>query len=206
MPQRVLVKLRSSLSLAVAGGAPNLRPLFDEPVPATGAIGIDAVPRWHVADLPGEPNPWDAVHRQAAAALGLQPSDIVHAEPDLLNAPLAGYDQNPPAAPAALQFADIPASPGFAWHLNDNYSQLLTARKSAAKNRTIRIAHIDTGYDPNHPARPAHILTDLQRSFVDDDNNPNSAADPNRKHFLDQSGHGTGTIGILAGSRVTGPG
>lgn len=68
-------------------------------------------------------------------------------------------------------------------------------------NRT-RIAHIDTGYDPAHLARPGRILHDLERNFVNDDGSPNSAADPNRGFLFDNSGHGTGTIGILAAPSV----
>ncbi len=43
-----------------------------------------------------------------------------------------------------------------------------------------RIAHIDVGYDPNHAARPEHILETLGRSFADGDDNPNTAEDPGR--------------------------
>jgi hypothetical protein len=203
MPQRVLVKVRTAPALALAPAQANVRPLFDEPLAQPAAFGVSTAQEWHAVDVAGEQNPWDAAHRQAADALGLKLSDIVYAEPDLLQAPLAGV--NPPLAPAALVGEPVPPSPGFAWHLRDDYAQLAAARRNAVKNRTVRIAHIDTGYDPAHPARPAHILTDLERSFVDQDNNPNSAADPNRRHLLDQSGHGTGTIGILAGNRVTGP-
>ena len=205
MPQRVLVKL-SPQGLAVAASAKaNLRPLYDEPA-GQAAFALSGGPQWHVAEIAGEPNPWDAAHTQVAGALGLQPSALIYAEPDLLQKPLAGYDQHPPAAAAALAFAGVPPSPGFGWHLGDAFSQLRSARTQAAGGAGIRIAHIDTGYDPNHPARPKNILHDLERSFVDGDNNPNSAADPNRGNPLDQSGHGTGTIGVLAGGRVAVPG
>jgi len=94
-----------------------------------------------------------------------------------------------------------PPGPGFAWHLRDEFSQLGSAHMAvgfADPDRT-RIAHIDTGYDPSHIARPACILHSLERNFVNDDGSPNSATDPNRGHLFDNSGHGTGTIGILAG-------
>lgn len=67
-----------------------------------------------------------------------------------------------------------------------------------------RIAHIDTGYDRRHEAQPANILQHLERSFADGDGDPNSANDPHRGNaFPDNSGHGTGTSGILAGGHVS---
>ena len=65
-----------------------------------------------------------------------------------------------------------------------------------------RVAHIDTGYSRIHETMPVHINRALERSFVDGDADPASAEDPDRKvRLLDNSGHGTGTIGILAGKR-----
>ncbi|HKG96725.1 MAG TPA: S8 family serine peptidase, partial [Pyrinomonadaceae bacterium] len=92
----------------------------------------------------------------------------------------------------------------FAWHLDDEFTQLRKAREAVPFNppRT-RIAHIDTGYDRGHESRPQNLLQNLERSFVDGDNDPNSADDPNRGNaFPDNSGHGTGTIGILAGGHI----
>src|SRR5260221_1575174 len=85
----------------------------------------------------------------------------------------------------------------------DAFGQWSSLQKSIFRRTPrVRIGHLDTGYAPNHPDRPNNILTALERSFVDDGGNPNSAADPNRRHPFDQSGHGTGTIGILAGGNV----
>jgi hypothetical protein len=200
MPQRILVKLRSTVPLSLAASGVRLRPLFDEsPVSPSAAIA-DRVP-WQVAEIPEDVSPWDTAHNQVSRALGLDGSAILFAEPDLKQEPFAGFDQNPPAERAPA-LRGVPPSPPFGWHLEDAYSELRAAREKAEKNRIVRIAHLDTGYDPNHPACPQNILSALERSFVDDAGNPNSASDPNRRHLLDQSGHGTGTIGILAGRSI----
>jgi hypothetical protein len=63
----------------------------------------------------------------------------------------------------------------------------------------VRVAHLDTGYDPNYESLPKHLLRELGRSFVEVDPFQNSAVDPDNKVFLlDNSRHGTGTLGILA--------
>ena len=198
MSQRVLVKLREGVSLSLAAPASQLRPLFDEPA-GSSSLGLAAGSPWYLADIPEDSSPWDSAHNQMFAALGLDGSAILFAEPDLKQEPLAGYDKNPLAGAGLTA---IPSSPPFGWHLDDSFSELRSARSAAQKNTTVRIGHLDTGYDPNHPAKPKNILTALERSFVDDGGNPNTAADPNRRALLDQSGHGTGTIGILAGAHV----
>jgi hypothetical protein len=63
------------------------------------------------------------------------------------------------AAPVCVfedQNTNLPFRTGeFAWHLQDSFSQLASARAAAAQGaggNVIRIAHLDTGYDPNHKA------------------------------------------------------
>jgi subtilisin family serine protease len=94
------------------------------------------------------------------------------------------------------------------WHLWDAYSQLDTAREHARKNkklaRPIRIAHIDTGYDKTHHALPPakQILRDLSRDFT---KTPPAqfADDPGGSGIpIDNRGHGTATLCILAGGPV----
>ena len=89
------------------------------------------------------------------------------------------------------------------WHLDDAFSQLASAREAVtfAAPRT-RVAHLDTGYYAKHVSLPAFLSRELQRSFVEDDADPGRAEDPDRNVLLDNSGHGTGTIGILAGKAV----
>ena len=211
--QRILVKLRPSLALAAAAPCANLRPLYD-PVAPHANLGLMPAPAWYLADMPdGGPTPWDVAHARIADQLGVNESDVLYAEPDLPNRypdsneklrgnqPFAvGSDcgdegQNPDGGRVT--------GPGFGWHLGDSFSQLASARAAIQfTDPRTRIAHIDTGYDKSHAARPERIVESLERNFVDGDGEPNSAQDPNRRHLFDNSGHGTGTIGILAGGKI----
>ncbi|HJP95395.1 MAG TPA: S8 family serine peptidase [Pyrinomonadaceae bacterium] len=215
MTSRLLVKLLPSVSLAAADPRANLRPLYDS-APQTMAFGASAEPAWFLADMPeGAETPWDLAHSQVANQLGIDDSAIVFAEPDLIHSFPDTNEKNSGGAPLALDAAcnAIPQLDNggkkkgpdkFAWHLDDDFTQLRRARESVIFNEPrTRIAHIDTGYDRGHESQPQHLLQDLERSFVDGDGDPNSAGDPNRGNaFPDNSGHGTGTISILAGSHI----
>src|SRR5689334_7156244 len=83
MPNRVLVKLRPSAGLRAAESRANLRPL-GVVAPTAPGFGLDATPRWHVAELPdGAPIAWDVAHARVADQLGVDESDVVFAEPDV---------------------------------------------------------------------------------------------------------------------------
>ena len=212
--QRVLVKLRPSNSLRAAEARVNLRPLYRPPNGSTlGAVGE---PQWYVAELSEEAaRPWDMAHMKLAGQLGIAESDCVFAEPDIEHT--IYRDANEPPAGRAFAVGDKcnadpqdrghgkPLGPNqFAWHLGDDFSGLRRAQESVgfADPRT-RIAHVDTGYYKAHVAMPERILHDLERNFVEGDKSPGSSEDPdNRVLLLDNSGHGTGTIGILAGGRI----
>jgi hypothetical protein len=209
---RILVKLRPTNALRAAESRANLRPLYDStPV----AFGLDTTPQWFVADMPdAAASPWDLAHAQVAAQLGVAESDVVFAEPDLVHRIYqdtneeamqqrfaAGADCSETAQDATHGKARGPED---AWHLRDEFSQLASARAAVTftEPRT-RIAHIDTGYQRSHAMKPAHILDTLERNFVEGDHNPGSAEDPNNKVLLlDNSGHGTGTISVLAGGKI----
>jgi len=208
---RVLVKLRSSNALRAADPRAGLRPLFDTPRPA-GAFGVDAEAQWYVAELrDGGATPWDGAHARVADQLGIAESDVVFAEPDLLQHYEADDEAGVPsdglgAAPDCQRYPQDPShrkavGPNtFAWHLGDDYTQLGSARDAVPfDGRRTRIAHVDTGYYPAHPALPEHVLAELAYNFVED--RP-GAEDPNGRALIDNSGHGTGTLGILAGGKV----
>ena len=210
---RILVKLQPTVALAAADPRANLRPLHDE-APQRDGFGLASAPTWYLADLPdGGPTPWDLAHAQVADQLGIDEASVLFAEPDIQQSFNDGSDTGERALLAAQPDCtevqqdgthNKVVGPSDGWHLDDEFSQLRSARNAVqfADPRT-RIAHIDVGYDPEHIAKPEHILVGLDRSFVDGDDNPNSAADPNRGHAIpDNSGHGTGTIGILAGGRI----
>ena len=94
---------------------------------------------------------------------------------------------------------------GFGWHLADTASGLRAARETvggAAGN--ITIVHLDTGYDPDHVALPTGVDRDRQRNFIDGEDSNDAADHPPRGGALQNRGHGTGTIGILAGGDANG--
>ena len=114
----------------------------------------------------------------------------------------------PPTCVAKPQSHSAPTGPEPGWHLAERFSQLALARDYARKNnslgRRVRIAHIDTGYDKSHRALPppAQILRDLSRDFT---RNPAAqfADDPGGLgQPLDNRGHGTATLCILAGGPI----
>jgi hypothetical protein len=211
---RILVKLRPSSALRAVSRA-NLRPLHDAPAKPQ-PLGLAATPQWYVAELPdGRETPWDLAHAQVAAQLGIAEGEVLFAEPDIVHDiyrdPMEAAGDVPFALGASCDEIPQDGSSGkalgpntFAWHLDDRYSELGKARDAVefTEPRT-RVAHIDTGYDRGHAARPEHIARSLERSFVEGDVDPGSAADPDNDVFLmDSSGHGTGTIGILAGGKA----
>lgn len=211
---RILVKLRPSNALAAAESRGALRPLFE----SRPAFRLSTSAEWFVAELAeGAATPWDAAHARVADQLGLAASDVLFVEPDMVHDMYGehGHDPNelPPDARLALGTDCGPVDQdggcgkavgpaGFAWHLGEGYSQLGDARSRVGftEPRT-RIAHLDTGYSRSHTTVPRNVLVDLERSFVPHDSPDQGAQDPARRTWLlDASGHGTGTIGILAGA------
>jgi subtilisin family serine protease len=109
-----------------------------------------------------------------------------------------------------------PNGNGFAWHLKDGskdrdakiqtgYSQLRTARLIVAdknhKQAVALIAHLDTGYDNHHISRPRCFDSNLSVTI-----DPASGQIISGQGHAGESGHGTGTLGVLAGAHVSIPG
>jgi hypothetical protein len=63
----------------------------------------------------------------------------------------------------------------------------------------IRIAHLDTGYWPEHISTPKNIKPDLGWDFWDW---KLSTVDPGTDWILDMPGHGTATLGLLSGNEM----
>ena len=212
---RLLIKLRDVEAFAAADPRANLRPLYASTRPI-GSLGLESGPSWYIADLAvTSENPWDLAHGEVAAQLGVDDSAVLFAEPDLIHTIYPDPGETDTGGPfgAAEQCVANPqetrggkaAGPDrFGWHLEDDFAQLRSARGlvNFTEPRT-RVAHVDTGYYRQHETVPEHIARQLERSFVDDGHDPSSAVDPDNRVFLiDNSGHGTGTIGILAGGKV----
>lgn len=213
---RVLVKLRPSNALKAAEPRVNLRPLYGGSPPLAAGFGLDSTPQWFLAELPdGAATPWDLAHARIAGQLGIAESDVVFAEPDVLHDVYRDTNEDQVGAGFAIgDNCETDPQDGtrgkalgpnvFGWHLGDDFTQLGKARDAVefTAPRT-RIAHIDTGYFRAHVTRPEHVLDTIERNFAGKDDDPDSAEDPNSRGFLlDNSGHGTGTISILAGNKV----
>ncbi|HVS03248.1 MAG TPA: S8 family serine peptidase [Thermoanaerobaculia bacterium] len=227
----LLVRVEQGAGLTLAGvraaeaplrdlGFAGLERLFAVPA-APGALGAAPQPRawWFHAPLAAaQASPWDAVHAALAADLGFgAAAGDVFVEPDLEQVYLstepapeglaAGSKRRPGVADPPDP--DLPSGPGFAWHLGADFSELRAAREALAALGPIppgewaRIAHLDTGYDPEHGTLPANLRRELQRSFIPGEQS-RDATDPgiDRPGPLDNPGHGTGTLSILAGNQV----
>jgi len=177
---------------------------------------MSGLPGWATAPLSSvAEHPWDQAHRAVAApaALGLEAATPVYAEPDFVQRwPYrdheGGLESGSASGPCEYvgpdDFWPWPDL-GFAWHLGDDFSGLKAARERVGEpaGRRVRVVILDTGYDPEHVTRPLHLNTALQRNFTDGD--PNDATDPARHSPLNNPGHGTATLALLAGNRVRPP-
>jgi len=157
---------------------------------------------------------WDRVHevRRHFAASGRK---VLAAEPDLeqvwLSDPTNGNRPAMAARDAERTKPDdqlgSPYAPGPRpnWHVDEDFSQLGAARREVGTSPSgIKIVHLDTGYDPKHKACPAHIVHEEEKNFVDGSRPDNAEDETPTSGVLLNRGHGTGTIGILAGPEAKG--
>lgn len=168
-----------------------------------------------------KPNPdysiWDIIHQIAGKAddFGIQ-VDISPAEeksfpiseqPEGTRAAGKGFEYMPMWPPVSNQ-SNLPLG----WHLGKEYSQLGPARdqiwqaiQSKKLENTVRIAHIDTGWWPEHPALRdnPNIQKHLARSFIQGEEYENAdAIDRDILHPMEQQMHGIGTIGLISGWKL----
>ncbi|MBM7045832.1 S8 family serine peptidase [Rhizobium lusitanum] len=151
-------------------------------------------------------NPWDQAHAMMRAGFAVGSGDLLAAEPD--------FEQQWAALPPKSNRCTVnpqndsggrAVGPHDGWHLGAGFSGLADARGSVpdAAQRQVLIAHVDTGYDRNHDFKPAHIDTH-EHNFVKGEGTPGSAQDVTPNGVMNNPGHGTGTIGILAGPQIGG--
>jgi subtilisin family serine protease len=163
-------------------------------------------------------HPWDLAHRAVRdpASAGFESTALppAYAEPDFVQVfPFPRADggglESTGGGPCADRGPDSfwpITDPRHGWHLDAGHSQLRAARErvgDTAAARAVRVAHLDTGFDPEHPSRPVNLRPDLGRNFAGGD--PNDATDPGRHALADQPGHGPATLALLAGNRVAVP-
>jgi subtilisin family serine protease len=228
----VLIRIESSpdsplaaapSELEAAGTSFRLEPLFE--VPATNAAGATALAArdrtavWHLARATGTSigSAWDAVYQLAertSANLGATGARVTHAEPDLIQ-------EWPTDSPdyIGLGIADgdfhdeddkgrkyaFPTPRRFAWHLDDAFTGLAPARARARQHKTheVRVAHLDVGYGLHHVIFPAGFEPMLSRNVTGDGRSERDVEDQVQSGTLTNPGHGTGTVGLLAGGRFS---
>jgi hypothetical protein len=205
------VQLPFGAAPAVFTATPLFRSIGRQAV--LGAVGGDI---WQVLTPPpdfGEQNPWDVCHAFVQQGFGLAGAAAPSfAEPDLAQQWVTGRDAElgltlaqscDQADPQNADFPRITDQP--LWFRDSTHSQFdaaITAIGGPNIASKVRIAHFDTGYDPEHDTVPLRLRPDLARNFVDD-GSPNDARDQT-SGLLTNLGHGTGTLSILAGAGKNG--
>ncbi len=219
---RFLLKLDAQTGQAIAAAqlpvgrmGLKLQPLLPHTSRAAG-FGLAGGQDWFMAESTSEFDPaaaWDECHRHLGAGQGFAAvPGVVYAEPDWPQTWITeehSETMSPFAVNASCDLEEgwksLPHGNEIDWHLDDQHSGLRSARNSVSLNgnRRVRVGHLDTGYDPQHKLLPENLSTSLQKNFVDGEN-AGDASDPYLTGILKAPGHGTGTIGILAGSKAAG--
>ncbi|MEZ2332081.1 S8 family serine peptidase [Mesorhizobium sp. RCC_202] len=224
----LLVKVRGDgVGLAAQGGrfgGMDAEPILSLPPGPAGAGPAAAADRgatWLrlAAAAADTDNPWDHAHELVAQnpALAAAGGEVLAVEPDILQpwpyknsggdrgmaasaSPVCAFDDQDPQGGKAVIAGRV------AWNADADFSQFLAARNQVgAKQANITIAHLDTGFDPEHHTLPAAFLAGQQRNFVDDGSGPNNATDHAPAGTLTSNrGHGTGTLSLLAGNKLDG--
>jgi hypothetical protein len=195
--------------LRLEGETFHVEPLFQNTPAILSAAGPS---QWYVAEshTPAEDisDLWEMAHRAMASGLGVADTSLQHVEPDLLqefpypaSAPIAGFSAAERCASDSPS-PDAPAGPGLDWHLRREFSGLSEAREQADHGAGIRIGILDTGYDPKHSLLPRNLRADRAMNFVETDRE--GAVDPDIGGLLQNPGHGTATMCILAGRDLGG--
>lgn len=178
----------------------HVEPLLDSQT--SGPVGRR---NWFIArpDRATDIKTWDLAHQVVR-----DNPDVLYAEPDQVQ--FRSYCEQKMDVSRFEERAydpdwDHPPTIVFAWHTANTHSQMKAARDSVkVSGKRVRIAHFDTGYDPTHISCPQFLCSELQRSVISGEN-PNCAVDPGKEGIGEQPGHGTGTLGILAGNKVSFP-
>ncbi|WP_159471141.1 S8 family serine peptidase [Dyadobacter sp. 3J3] len=199
----------SNNELRITGGKNDNSKPFGAPSEISAGT-VDA------SEIPGS-KPWDKAYQVVLSNPG---TDIEYVEPDI--ASNIYLEDFMPKADQARALSDSefistypnpgPGPKGFTWHLDDSHSQLKSANELVFPEikfqdfpedteRMVKIAHIDTGYLPNHPALPINL--DPAAATFSDGSIREGATDFDLPLSLfEQQGHGNGTLSILAGGKI----
>ena len=206
----LLVKSAGNLRSGQLGfGAVSVKvraePLFQHiPADSDGQLGLaGAEASWQRLTLEdgADQNVWDLCHALTRPGMGLAGGQALFAEPDLWqrwNHPMVegGLGAAATCGPARQQRTDFPCFPGDNYWFRGADHSGFGVMPGGADGAGARIAHFDTGIDPDHATLPPHMRLDLARNFVDAGRLTD--ATDRSDGLLVQDGHGTGTLGILA--------
>ncbi|HTM47732.1 MAG TPA: S8 family serine peptidase, partial [Bryobacteraceae bacterium] len=214
---RVLARIpaappRATLTYGNTSLSASFDRLFDSIRPSLGPAA-SAAPEWHIVGVDQaaqEINAWDLCHSLVRSGFGIAGMPAAQfAEPDFEQQWVTGasadlaFDAVQATRTADAPDSRLPAGSGLFWFRDDDHSQLEAARDAIGRPPDrVRIAHLDTGYDPDHQTLPQFLRRDLQKNFVDPDL-PDDAAD-HSFGILTNLGHGAGTLSLLAGAAVDG--
>ena len=211
---RFLVKLHGARLETVRSGLlpAETVPLYPDEEQAVTSDALARKPEWFLhtptSDSQPDQHPWDAAHavaRQFQLAALVEDEAEPYVEPDLLHqryVPVSDVAEGLAASGGAW-----PAQQGldtlYPPSANDTFTlqwHLERARFPAAwgisTGGEVRIAHLDTGYYPDHHSTPRNMLREQGWNYVD---NNLDTTDPG--HHLN-AGHGTATLALLAGKEV----
>jgi Subtilase family len=217
---RLLVKLKAAPKLsAIKFNKTELKvtfqPLFENIQSAVGSLAETSPSQWYIMSTnqsAAETNAWDLCHHLVLHGFGIdgvEPAEF--AEPDLEQHWLIGKSVDHAFAAGRDCRTEAPqdATPPLAtlpdnfWFRDKQHSQFDDARAVIGDPKDkIRIAHLDTGFDPAHKTLPKFLRHDLQRNFIDGET-PEDATDRTSGIFTNL-GHGCGTLSILAGNGIQG--
>ena len=219
---RILVKAQPGLtnvSLGFGLDAPSLdftaAPLFTSIGQPDGGLAAQSTAVWQVL-TPTTPaldaaNPWDICHKLLTDGFGIDGVPAPEfAEPDLAQQWLIGQPAEialglvTPSTDGKPENSNFPMNPDPLWFqdaAHAGFADALAALGPVPAGAVVRVAHLDTGYDDTHLTLPANLRKDLQHNFVDADR-PTDARDDTPSGGINTVGHGTGTLGVLAGKAL----
>jgi hypothetical protein len=216
---RLLVKATGPLSTAPLklglSGAPTkllVKPLFRS-IGLSAGLAARPQPTWQIVEteIPSSGvSQWELCHAMMAHSESVAPGGVEIIEPDL--------EQRWPIGPTSrletnfavregdphTQDPDFPRDTDNYWFRDEMHGQfdVVETLQDPGSGKRVRIAHLDTGFDPEHKTRPVFLSASEQRNFVDEAY-PNDATDRSSGLFNNFS-HGTGTLSILAGAAAAG--
>jgi hypothetical protein len=206
---------------AFGASAVDIEPILRVPAQPAGGPGVSRsqpMTWYRIRHRGASEHPWEIVHdllRPGGSFAAAGAGNIEAAEPNLEQGWLPDADAEAAADPAKFcEFDNQDESgqqangPGNAWNFGKDFSEFKQARERVGdKLKKIVIAHLDTGYDPNHITCPKNLADpSLHRNFVDDGFPSTDATEhvPPGKEYMRNRGHGTGTLSLLAGNKLDG--